>query len=1266
MAEPIISFGEWLRLRRKAVVLSREELAARAGVAAVTLRKIEADERRPSPQVAELLAAHLALADDERALFVRAARGMLAVAHLPPPIPGRPPAASREPAAAPGSPAALPSGTVTFLFTDIAGSTRLWEQQPQAMRAALARHDALVRGAIESHSGQVFKTVGDAVCAVFAAAPAALAAQRALQAEPWATLAGGAASGSQLRIAVRMALHTGTAELLGGEYAGYALSRVARILSAGHGGQVLLSDATQELVRNHLPPDVALRDLGAQRLKDLALPEQLFQLIAPDLPADFPPLASLEARRHNLPVQLTSFIGRTRELAEIAGLFGDARLLTLTGPGGTGKTRLALHLAASLLDTAADGVWLAELAPLADPALVPLAVAAALGVREEPGQPLVGTLTYHLRAKQLVLVLDNCEHLIAACAQLADALLRACPQLRILASSREALGITGEVAWRVPPLEFPKEEGSGMKREGGHDDNPDGESLQPLSFSRYPSIQLFAERAAAVQPGFALTEANAPVVAQICRRLDGIPLAIELAAARLRVLTVEQIATRLDDRFRLLSGGSRTALPRHQTLRALIDWSYDLLTPEEQRLFRALAVFAGGFSLEAADEVVSAESSGWGGGTANSTLETESSTLEALSALVTKSLVQVAEQGGAARYRMLETIRQYALERLAASGEADDTRRRHAAHFLALAEAAQPHLYGVELGVWMDRLETEQDNLRAALGWAFGGGDADLGIRLAVALGGATRPGSFWTIAAYWSEGLQWLEAALAQSSGLAPALRAMAHDLMTQFIWLNEGYSERRMAHYEAAQALYREAGDPASMAQVHWSDGWDACNSGDQVRARALWDESLALWRRLGDWARLARSLHFLGSCARDDGDLVRGTALLEQSLALAREIGSIVEISNNLNALGDVACIQDDYRRATALYWDSVVELQKTGERGRYNAIFILWPLRNLAWMALVRGDDGRALALLRDCVAWFRERGALSSLALIVHHLGALVHAHGDAAQGAALLQEALTLQQRLRQDLIVESLELCADVAVRQGQAAQAARLLGAVDGHVDFRNHAARPVYARTNAAARRARRRGLHRGVAGRAGADARSGGGRGAGVARRLGVGVLMPSHARSFLSPRTPRARRRRNGEASAMGVADASPFLCSILSVACPYSAASPTRRWVGRCCHSRSRPAAWAAVISCGRQPKRRWASASSDRPCWRASRSSAWSCFSFAGDASAPRGACASCGRAAAPLPYSPRCSASFFSPSMNVLAWPLVIVTRSMLCSRA
>ncbi len=536
------------------------------------------------------------------------------------------------------------SGVTTFLFTDIEGSTRLWDREHERMRIALAHHDAIVRAAIEENRGVVVKMSGDGAHAAFDdpldALGAALQLQQAL-ADPAAT--------QGVVLSVRCGLHAGVTERRDDDFFGGAVNRAARIMSVAHGGQVLLSQAVATLVGERLPPGVALRDLGAVRLRGLESPERVFQLVHPRLREDFPSLRSLEATPNNLPQQLSSFVGRERELGEIRKLLGGTRLLTLIGAGGLGKTRLTLHVAAELLDEYPDGVWFVELAPLSDARLVPQAVASALGVTEEAGRPVIEALVKLAADRRMLLILDNCEHLIDACAELARQLLQAGPHLKILASSREPLRLAGETTFPVPALATP-------------------DASEPISvdrLSQFEAVRLFAERAAAAQPAFRVTAQNAAAVADICRRLDGIPLALELAAARARSLSIETIAARLGDRFALLVGGDRTALPRQQTLRALIDWSHELLTQDERLLFRRLAVFAGGFTLEGAEALRAAGK------------DDLPDVLAVLSQLVEKSLVELDTEGE--RHRLLETVRQYAQERLDESGEADRARAAHLA-----------------------------------------------------------------------------------------------------------------------------------------------------------------------------------------------------------------------------------------------------------------------------------------------------------------------------------------------------------------------------------------------------------------------------------------------------------------------------------------------------------------------------------------------------------------------------------------------------------
>ena len=714
-----------------------------------------------------------------------------------------------------------------------------------------------------------------------------------------------------------MGLHTGEAERLGGRYAGAPLYRCARLLATAHGGQVVLSGATAELVQDELPGG-RLRDLGAHRLQDLARPERVFQLLDPALPADFPPLRTLDARPHNLPLQLTSFVGRERELGAVAAQLRAHRLVTLTGPGVVGKTRLALQAAADALERYPDGVWLAELGALADPALVPQAVAAAVGVREEPDRPLLATLTDALRPKRLLLVLDNCEHLLDACARLAEALLRAGPGVRVLATSRAPLGAAGEALSPVPPLGLPPA-GDGAPGE------PGAPAPALTRLAQAEAVRLFAERAAAARPGFAVTAETAAAVARICRRLDGLPLALELAAARVRALAVGDVAALLEDRFRLLTGGSRAAPPRLRTLRAAVDWSHALLTAPERALFARLSVFAGGFSLAAAEavgaEAVGPSGPGDAGGPAAAG-PAGPAVLGLLLGLVDQSLV-VAEPlpDGTTRFRLLETLRQYAREALEAGGGAEAARARHAAHYLAAVEAADAPplgpapaaaapLWGPEQAAVWRRLGAARDDLRAALGWLLERGDGAAGLRLALALA------PFWRGYSQ-REGERWLEELLARSAGAPAALRAGATAAAGHLAaW--RGDHARARALFEAAVALAREQGDRRLLAAALGGLGQAVgAAGGPPGRAAALLGESLALHRELGDERGVVGALYALGMLAHFRGETARAVAHVEEGLARSRRLGLGAGLINlGLFRLGLLAYLQGQPDRAQGL--------------------------------------------------------------------------------------------------------------------------------------------------------------------------------------------------------------------------------------------------------------------------------------------------------------------------------------------------------------
>ncbi len=838
---------------------------------------------------------------------------------------------------------------VTFLFTDIEGSTQLWERYPDGMKSALTRHDALLQQSVAAWQGMIVKSTGDGCYAVFAspadALAAALAIQQAMQGEAW--------QGVQPQsLRVRIGIHSGQAERRAGDYFGPALNRTARLMSAGHGGQVLVSHAAAELARDLLPEGARLADLGECRLKDLSRPERIFQLLHASLQSDFPPLRTLDSFPNNLPVQLTSFIGREKEIVEIRRLLGAARLVTLTGPGGTGKTRLSLEVGAQVLADFSHGVWLIELAPLSDPGQIYPALAQVFNLQELPFTPLANLVQDYLRDKKVLLVLDNCEHLIETCARLADDLLRQCAGLKILASSREALGIGGEVAYRIPSLEESE------------------------------SRRLFVERAQAVTPKFCLTAANTPAVTQICHRLDGIPLAIELAAARLRLLSAEQIAARLDDLFRLLVGGSRTALPRQQTLRALIDWSYDLLSESERRLLQFASVFVGGWTLEALEAV-----------------SEEPDTPELLEQLVNKSLVVTEEREGEMRYFMLETIRQYAREKLFEAKLAATARDRHFVYFDEYSEKFWNIFMLKNTLYWRAQADDEVENFRSALEWGLDH-DGERAIHLAA---------NFCLVCGWMGNrqtvGLELCNTAIERFRALPPATGSanpqrqmlLAKALFALgMIGMGSGNMPDVIRHLQEAIAIARESGDRLilgyclemysiagrfidapgvdeaaeegyrifhdeikdnwglSMAYQNMSRlaskkgnqvekekylmkfkamieetpisfqagifflfaGWSETSLGNYIAAKTYYEDGLAVFKQI-------RNKHFelamaseLGHTARHTGELAEAKGIYKETLRGWQNLGNRAAIANQLECFAFIAIQEEEPGRATKL--------------------------------------------------------------------------------------------------------------------------------------------------------------------------------------------------------------------------------------------------------------------------------------------------------------------------------------------------------------
>ncbi|MBI1742496.1 tetratricopeptide repeat protein [Candidatus Acetothermia bacterium] len=714
------------------------------------------------------------------------------------------------------------------------------------------------------------------------------------------------------------------------------------------------------------------------------------------------------AVRHNLPSALTSFVGREKEIAEVKQLLSGSRLVTLTGVGGCGKTRLALRVAGDLVDEHQDGIWLVELATLTNPELVTHAVATVLGVREEPKRPLLGTLTDYLKPKQLLVILDNCEHLLTACAQLVETLLRQCPQLKILASSREGLNIGGELTYHVLSLSLPA-----------------GQSLPSLEhLMQYDALRLFVERATFSQPEFRLTEGSAAVAAQICQRLDGIPLAIELAAARVKVLTVEQIVARLDDRFRLLTGGSRTALPRQQTLQQAMDWSWEPLSEQERAVLRRLAVFAGGCTLEAAEAICSGQG-----------IE-KSEVLDLLTHLVEKSLAMVQASEGGARYRMLETTRLYGRDKLLEAGESEIVRSQHLNFFLQLAERAEPNFFGPDLKIWLDRVAIEHDNIRSALEWSIISRDSlGAGLQLAGLLW------RFWAVRGHATEGRKWLEALLAQSDGLPASVRYFAFHTAGNLA-SDQGEHRRARDFYEKCLILCQEIGHRLMAAHMYNNLGNIADDEEDYDRAEPLYEKALAEYREIGKAWNIATPLSNLGWIAQRKGIYHRAKSLYEESLVLCRQAGDKERIALVLNNLGSLAHDQTYYDQAKALYNEALTLRQEVGDKEG-----IASSLNNLGNLARRLGNYSQAKPLHEQALALGRELGSPLIKASAFHNLGIVAQCQADYRRARSWYEESLEISREMRnRQMISSAIEAFASVELAEGRAQQrAVQLFGAAE-----------------------------------------------------------------------------------------------------------------------------------------------------------------------------------------------------------------------------
>ncbi len=880
------------------------------------------------------------------------------------------------------------------------------------MARALRRHDELLAAAIGQAGGYVFKTIGDAFCAAFATAQAALAAalaaQRSLSAETWPT-------GRPIR--VRMSLHTGVCEERDNDYFGPVVNRAARLEAVAHGGQVLVSGATAELLSESLPEGVTLRDLGLHRLKDLGRPERVFQLEAGFLQPSFPPLASLDNPElpNNLPGQLSAFVGREPELIQVRSLVASSRLVTLTGSGGCGKTRLALQVAAEVLGTARDGVWFVELAALTDAEQIPEAVAAVLGLADQGGQqPLPESLIEALREQDTLILLDNCEHVIDGAAKFCGQLVRECPRLRILATSREPLGIDGEHVYRVPSLSLPPGE---------------AESVDAIAAS--DAAALFLDRARAQDPGFVLHDASARLVASVCRRLDGIPLALELAAARLSSMSLQQISDRLDQRFRLLTGGSRNAMPRQQTLQAAVDWSFGLLNEPERDVLRRLSVFAGGFELEAAEMICAADS------------VDPFDVLDLLGALVSKSLVLAERTPDSVRYRMLETIRQYAAQELLRSGGEDEvaaSRDRHARYYMRLAEEAAPALAGPGQAHWLRRLDTEWENLRAAASHLAAGARTDDVLRLGVWL-------QRFAISRGHCDVLTWLQGAV-ESAGPAPGV-LLADALLATGLVIETLLRMDADAHAVAERcgerglAMARELGDRRLEARALLVLAGVAHFRGDLDQVRRLGKDGVAIARQIGD-------LHLRGEmldciCAGRPGEEHR--RLRMEALDCYRQTGDDMFAANEMHMIYGLDVQEGLLDDARAYITEAIATAAKLGAK-----IFLYFMQTDLAILLLIEGKHEEAAPVVRSCLLTARRVGLHLDVSELLFGAACVTAWQGDHLRAARLHGAA---DREMSAALAVRSISWAGpEQELREREQGSLRRLMGDEEYDAGFRSGA--------------------------------------------------------------------------------------------------------------------------------------------------------------------------------------------------------------------
>ena len=994
------SFGYWLRLRRKALDLTQDALADRVGCSAAMIRKIETEERRPSAQIVERLAEIFNIPPGEQSAFLRFARGDWKST----------PESGVE--SAPWMASEVRQSEVTgthlhlatFLFTDIEGSARLWENAPDRMKVALQRHHQILQEAITSTGGMVFQIMGDAFCAAFptvlSAVSAARNAQQELHREQWDL---------PFPIRVRMGIHTGEAERTSNDnYAsGPTLNRAARILSAAHGGQILLSLATKDLVKDSLPPNTDLRDMGEHHLRNLTHPEHLFQLNIAGLPSEFPPLNTL-THRHSLPLQLTSFIGREREQAQVMDLLAKYRLVTLTGVGGIGKTRLSIEVAHAALAEFPDGVFFVAFAPLPpeDPNLIVRAVVQALGFVEDATHSAAQQLREGIGNKRMLLVLDNCEHLIEGVAALAFDLLSNCPHIKIIATSRESLRIPGEWLYSVPTLSIAPDENMPLDLE---------------TASKSPMLMLFTERARAVRSDFTLTKDNLQPVTSICVKLDGLPLAIELIAARIRLMPPQALLERLSGQFILTADGMRSTSERQKTLNNAIHWSYNLLPPEEQRLFACLSIFSGGFTLEGVDKIFSDIFAG-------------QSIAELITSLLDKSLLQRSfDPGGEIRFYMLVTIKQFALNRLQDLGSEEELRDRHLAYFLDLAEKGDKEIRGSSQIEWANRLESEHDNFRAALEWSVSRHKTESALRLLCALGWS------WEIRGHYVEARNWLDKIRSLpdvNNHLAIYVRLLNH--VGRHSW-SQNQVDDAHSLLEESQAISLKLGDDGEQIlaeALNWL-GLVIRSGGEIEQAKSLFQRGLELYQKWGTRSGMALSTFHMGLVESDLRHDETALSLLQKSLSMYRQLGDLFFLARVSITLGRLFLKQGKYDKAQLLFED---QLRIDKELQFWNGI--AEGLGDLGNLCRYQEQYDQAAKYYEESVAVCRDHGL--NKYRVYYSSGLLALHNSNYALAFQCFLYPLDLAQKSGELVHVSMLLMgLAAVAAGTDQSARAAKLSGA-------------------------------------------------------------------------------------------------------------------------------------------------------------------------------------------------------------------------------